>query len=397
MRTVTGKLANMNIQRDLNYHIGLNRYILKYTGIWPEERKWNRSSSYHVLVPSLTMLCFVCAPQTINLPLIAHDMNLLVENLSMGNMTITIALVKTIAFWMNGKSLKFLLKCIAEDWATAETKERETMMNIARLTRITTIGCIWLCELVAITYVSLRFISMKYTDNIMVYRGYFPYNITYSPNYELTMIGQTLGAIYGGTTYAAVDTFIAMLVLHACGQLSNLKDSLRNIHSYDKKDLQARLKKIVERHNYIACFVETIENCFNVMLLTQMISCTIQLCFQTFQAIMSFEEEAVEYMIFELTFLTIYVVCVMMQLYLYCYVGERLMCESTDIADTAYHCEWYNLPPEKARLFVIIMSRARTSPLRITAGKFCWFTIILYSQVLKTTVSYISVLYAVKS
>ncbi|KAK1133284.1 hypothetical protein K0M31_011100 [Melipona bicolor] len=129
------------------------------------------------------------------------------------------------------------------------------MMNIAKFTRITTIGCIMMCELVAFSYVSLRFVSMKYTDNTMVYRGYFPYNITYSPNYELTMIGQSLGAVYGGSTYAAVDTFVAMLVLHACGQLSNLKDDLRNIHSYDKNDLQARLKKIVEKHNYIAWFV----------------------------------------------------------------------------------------------------------------------------------------------
>ena len=129
------------------------------------------------------------------------------------------------------------------------------MVNIARLTRMATISCILMCELVAFSYVTLRIISMQHSDELMVYRGYFPYNLTYSPNYELTMIGQSLGAIFGGTTYAAVDTFIAMLVLHACGQLSNLKDDLRNIHTYDKKDLQARLKKIVEKHNYIAWFV----------------------------------------------------------------------------------------------------------------------------------------------
>ena len=76
---------------------------MKYVGIWPEERKWNKPSSYIVLLPSLAMLCFVCGPQTINLPFIAHDLNLIVENLSMANMTITISLMKTVAFWMNGK------------------------------------------------------------------------------------------------------------------------------------------------------------------------------------------------------------------------------------------------------------------------------------------------------
>ncbi|CAD1474717.1 unnamed protein product, partial [Heterotrigona itama] len=87
----------------LNYQLTWNLYLMKILGIWPEERKWNRPSSYVVLLPFLTMLCFVCGPQTINLPLIAHDLNLVVENLSLGNMTVTIALTKAIIFWMKGE------------------------------------------------------------------------------------------------------------------------------------------------------------------------------------------------------------------------------------------------------------------------------------------------------
>ncbi|KAF3423716.1 hypothetical protein E2986_11810 [Frieseomelitta varia] len=55
--------------------------------------------------------------------------------------------------------------------------------------------------------------------------------------------------------------------------------------------------------------------------------------------------------------------------------------ESLDISDTAYNCEWYSLPPKNARLLMIIMCRAVASPLKLTAGKFCWFTILLYSQI----------------
>ncbi|XP_043519511.1 odorant receptor 22c-like [Frieseomelitta varia] len=344
------------------------------------------------------MLCFVCGPQTINLPFIAHDLNLVVENLSMANMTITISLMKTVAFWMNGKSLKSLLMCMAKDWAAVEMKtKRETMVNIARITRKTTIRCSMMCQLVFVCYVSLRLLSMKYDDNKLFVRGYYPYDVTISPNYELTMIGQVIAGIYGAVTFPAVDTFIATLVLHACGQLSNLKNDLRMIHSYDKKDVQTKLKKIVQEHNYINRFAETIENSFNLLLLFQMLGCTVQLCFQSFQAIMSVGEKTEQYMIFQITFLCYYVVCAMVQLLLYCYVGERLAFESTDVAETAYHCEWYNLSPEIARLLIIIMCRARASPLKITAGKFCWFTVSLYSQVLKSSASYISVLYATRS
>ncbi|KAK9309148.1 hypothetical protein QLX08_001105 [Tetragonisca angustula] len=391
----------MDVQRDLNYQYGWNRYLMKYMGIWPKERKWNRLSSYVVLLPSLTMLCFVCVPQTANLPFIIHDLNLMVENLAMGNITVSIALVKTIIFWTKSEPMTSLLKCMAKDWATVETRTgRETMMNVARISRKTTIGCLMLCQLVVISYMFLRLSTLKQSDNKLVYRSYFPYNSSVSPNYELTMIGQLIGGSYGALTYICVDTFIVMLVLHACGQFSILKDDLRNIQSSDREDFQARLKKIVEKHNYIIGFAETVENCFNVMLLIQMLGFTVQLCFQSFRAIMSFEDRAERFTIIQIIFqinLIIYIACEMVQLYLYCYVGERLMMESTDVADTAYNCEWYSLPPKDARLLIVIMCRARASPLKLTAGKFCWFTVLLYSQVLKTTMSYISVLHAMKS
>ncbi|KAK9309136.1 hypothetical protein QLX08_001095 [Tetragonisca angustula] len=388
MRTVMGKMATMDIQRDLNYQFGWNRHIMKYVGIWPEVRKWNRPSSYVVLIPFLTMLCFGCGPQTIDLPFIAHDLDLFVENLSMANMTVTIALVKTMIFWTNGESLKSLLRCIAKDWATVETKtERERMVNIARISRKTMVACTSMCEFVAIFFLFLRLFLMKRNDSkSLILQGYFPYNTTISPNFELTEIAQAIAIIYTAASYSAVDTFVAMLVLHACGQLSNIKHDLRNVHSCgNSNDLQMKLKKIARKHDYVNRFAETVENCFNVMLLIQMLGCIVQLCFQSFQAIMSFGEEAKRYMIFQIAFLCFYVVCVMMQLYIYCYVGEKLTFESTDIANAVYHCEWYNLHPKDARLLIIIMCRARASPLKLTAGKFCWFTVTLYTHVSETT------------
>ncbi|KAF3423714.1 hypothetical protein E2986_11809 [Frieseomelitta varia] len=302
---------------------------------------------------------------------------------------------------MKYAALKFLLKCIANDWTTVDTKTgRETMVNYARLTRITTIISTMMCHLVVASFVVLRLFLMKYDDNKLFVRGYYPYDTTISPNYELTMMGQVIAATYSTIIYPSVDTFIVMLVLHACGQISNLKDELKEIHSYKKTDLQMKLKKIVRKHNYIARFAETIENNFNIMLLLQILGCTVQICFQAFQAIMSGENTESnngQPIIFQLIFLIYYVICAMVQLFLYCYAGEKLVFESTDVAEAAYQCEWYNLPPEIARLLTIIICRARASPLNLTAGKFFVFTILLYSQVVKTAVSYISVLHAVRS
>ena len=154
------------------------------------------------------------------------------------------------------QALKSLLMCVMEDWATAETKsERETMLNIAKINRKITISCTLVCETVGLSFVLLRLLTIPYRDDSVIYRGYFFYNTTVSPNFELTQIGQIIAIIYVATTYAAVDNFIVLLVLHACGQLLNLKDNLRNLHLVASEDMQARLEKIVEKHNYIAWFV----------------------------------------------------------------------------------------------------------------------------------------------
>ena len=87
---------------DVKYMCGWNYYMLRFMGIWPEERKWYRAYSYLVLLPCIMMLCFVCAPQTINLPMIASDSDLVIENLST-NITITLSLMKTIVIWFKGK------------------------------------------------------------------------------------------------------------------------------------------------------------------------------------------------------------------------------------------------------------------------------------------------------
>ncbi|XP_071859229.1 odorant receptor 13a-like [Bombus fervidus] len=382
---------------DLNYVYGWNYNMLKFMGIWPEERKWNRPSSYHILLPFIMMVFFACAPQTINLFLIAGNSNLVIENLST-NITTTISLMKAMAVWIKGKPLKFLVKCMANDWNTTTNKaERETMVNIRRITRKTTIRSTLMANVVLLAFVPARLFSMRYSDNMLFYRGYFPYNITISPNYELTMIGQFMATFYAATTYTSVDTFVVLLIFHVCGQLSNLRDDLRKIHSYDKKDVEKKLQKIIQKHEYINRFANKIENSFNMMLLLQMLSCTIQICSQSYQVIMSFGEEEMEYMILQLSFLLIYVVYVMLHLFLYCYMGEKLTSESIEIANTAYNAEWYNLPPKNARWLVIIMCRARASPLKITAGRFCSFTLVLFSQVLKTSMGYVSVLHAMKN
>ncbi|XP_039308656.1 odorant receptor 13a-like [Solenopsis invicta] len=381
----------------VEYACGWNRYTMTILGIWPANRSLSQASSYIVLAPVLIMLCFICVPQSANLPYVWSDFDLLVDNLSIGNVTITISMLKTIIFWSNGGSLRTLLLYMSRDWNTiVDKRNRKTMLGIANFSRKLSIRSTVLVVTVVIAFVVSRFIEIRRSGRILFFNVRLPYNATISPIYELTLVGQFGGSISAAVSYTAVDTFIATLVLHVCGQLSNLRYELTNLCANTKAEFQMKLGNIVRKHEHLNRFAETIEDCFNMMLLLQMLGCSVQLCFQCLQAFMALMGEINEVVFTQLGFLFIYVGYILIQLYLYCYIGEKLLIESTQIAYAAYDCSWYNLSAREARSLMNIMYRAR-SPLQISAGGFCCFNRELYSEILKRSVAYMSCILAMNS
>ncbi|XP_043665353.1 odorant receptor 13a-like [Vespula pensylvanica] len=382
----------------VDYACGWNRKIMKFMGIWPDERGFANASSYKVLFPIGFMFLFITLPQTTNLYFIWGDFELIVENLSVGNMTTTIAILKTATFWSNGRSMKVLLSHMENDRkeATAEENVRK-MTRIADISRRITTGSIIMCNFVAGTYVTFRTLLLPYTGRVLYYRAYFPYDTGIFPKFELTLIGQITAAIYVANSYTAVDTFMTMLMLHVCGQISCLRKKLSKLCCESNNNFRIDLARIVEKYDMLNRYAETIEDRFNGMLLIQMLSCTIQLCVQSYQAISALVDDDDQGLLaVRLFFFGIYTTYVMLHIYLYCYVGQKLFSEGAKMAYAAYDCSWYNLSPSEARCLTIIMCRAQISS-RITAGKFCSFNHELFGKILKTSMGYLSVLYAMKT
>ncbi|KAL2716814.1 odorant receptor 13a-like [Vespula squamosa] len=294
--------------------------------------------------------------------------------------------------------MKVLLSHMENDRKEAKAEENvKKMMRIADISRKITAGSIIMCNFVAGTYVTFRTLLLPYTGRVLYYRAYFPYDTGIFPKFELTLIGQITAAIYVANSYTAVDTFMTMLMLHVCGQYSSLRKKLSNLCCENNNNFRIDLARIVEKYDTLNRYAETIEDRFNSMLLIQMLSCTIQLCVQSYQAISALvDDDQGGLLVVRLFFFAIYTTYVMIHIYLYCYVGEKLFSEGTKMADAAYDCDWYNLSPNEAKCLTIIMCRAQISS-RITAGKFCSFNHQLFGNILKTSMGYLSVLYAMKT
>ncbi|XP_043503443.1 odorant receptor 13a-like [Polistes fuscatus] len=278
------------------------------------------------------------------------------------------------------------------DWKEVSTKKEERkMMKLARFSRILATRATEISYALIAVYIVKRCLSMRNEGRLPFISSHFPFDYLTSPIFELTFVLQVIGAVYFTTVYTSVDTFLTMLILHVCGQLSRLQEDLINLNSNTREEFQKKLGYIVRRHDHLNRFVDTIEEQFNIMLLVQMLGCTLQLCIECFQGLMLMAGEGEKMPLIEMFFFAFYVFYVLLQLYLYCYVGEKLWTESTEVARAAYECKWYDFLPHEAKSLILIIHRSR-SPLRLTAGKFCTFNHELYSSVLKTSMGYLSVL-----
>lgn len=81
----------------------------------------------------------------------------------------------------------------------------------------------------------------------------------------------------------------------------------------------------------------------------------------------------------------------MVQTFLYTYAGDTLKNRSESIVYAIYSTAWDEMSPVMVKDLIFIMMRMKT-PLRISAGKFFYLTRNTMTDILKTTLTYISFL-----
>ncbi|XP_076221973.1 odorant receptor 4-like [Nomia melanderi] len=401
------KKAQKNKKLEMDFAMGWSQFNLTLLGVWPEPRlishRKRRISSFVFWFTSIVSFMFICAPQTARLVLKSTNLDEVIENLSI-NVPIAFALTKQLVLRYNKTALTFLLGQILEDWSRPLPKAyRQTMLKSAKTSRMISIVCSTSVWMMLLAFLTLQVWNNMQNSSEADLEGFlhpamFPYNTKKSPNFELTWLGQFIGTVLAGVAYSCFDTFLAVLVLHLCGQLSVLRLAVTNLVNTSNEtnfmEFKGRLGYIVYRHNQLYRFAVILEDCFNLTLFVQTLICTAMLCLTGYRMLTAVDQTTEEMNVVGLTFFILHVVSTMMHFFIYCYVGETLVEESTGIAESAYDSIWYKLPPKQASTLINIIGRARIS-FQITAGKFSPFTLTLFNAILKTSAGYLSVLLAV--
>ncbi|RZC35468.1 7tm 6 domain containing protein, partial [Asbolus verrucosus] len=188
--------------------------------------------------------------------------------------------------------------------------------------------------------------------NIMPIPGWFPYDHTKSPQYELSYIWQIFCQINLGLIYGASDMIYPCMTIVIGQQFKILASNLRN--NFYKAVLKSKnnvnyLKKNIEHHQVLLKYCDDLNTIMSPFLMTKVMAVSLVTIFTVFTLITSADRT----MIFGLCS---YVFFGSAELFIYNYSGQVLI-ESGDALWTLYKCPWYLCDLKFQKLLLMVQMR----------------------------------------
>ncbi|XP_076376077.1 odorant receptor 26 isoform X2 [Megalopta genalis] len=362
---------NVHYAKDYNYSLQVNRWFLKPIGIWPNLSETDRASK--ILSKLLNIAChslmvFTFAPSM--LYILFEDTSMYARLQAIGPMS----------HWLMGElnycSLSFrtkdIVRCmrhVETDWKTIERpNDRQLMLKNAKKPDFR----------VANDSNSMLRLPCPFYSNLM--------DVSRSPTNEIVYFLQILSGFIVNSVTVGACGLAGVFAMHACGQLNVVMSQLDSlVEPYgDQTFAQKRLTSIVKRHLRALNFVWYIEKIMHLICLVELLGCTLNICMLEYYIL---TEKTIKR---TATYVIIYV-SMIFNIFIFCYIGEKLTVQCRQVGEKAYMTQWYRLPYKTAAGLILLISRSGMVT-SITAGKLLPISIATFGDVFKTSFVYFDML-----
>ncbi|KAF3054406.1 Odorant receptor 090 [Nylanderia fulva] len=288
-----------------------------------------------------------------------------------------------------------ILTTMTEDWSYCGDNGvvlHETARKAKLSSRICN-GLIILHTIAAFAYVvGILLADVDVTDRTaelpFMMKMEYPFVIDTLRKYRLVLATQFMYVMVCSLGAGLFNAVFLTLTLHIGGQINILLYWLSEAGPIEI----ARITKIIQKHQKIISFSEKIENLYSYIALLHFASNTIMICSLAFLIVTTIgSPDATEQIIRSLLFYAV----TNLEAFIFCFAGEYLSNKSTAIGNAAYNSDWYDMKSTDSRtlLFIIVRSQRK---LRFTVGKMMDLSLECFTNIMKASGSYLSVLLAMK-
>ncbi|XP_047535753.1 odorant receptor Or2-like [Vanessa atalanta] len=224
-----------------------------------------------------------------------------------------------------------------------------------------------------------------------------------SPNYEIALISETITIIVGTYTLACVTAFILIIIGYIEAQMLALSDEMLNLWDDAEKyynnskrsiaynsttqeeelklkiineHIANRLKQIIPFHISNINLLNEFETLFRITMAVEFGLIIIGIVAELLGRI--------ENTFMELPYTLI-------QIYVDCFIGQRLIDASFVFERAVYDCKWENFNKSNMKTILLILQNAQ-KPLKLTAGGLTTLDFVCLMSVIKSTYSFYTTL-----
>ncbi|XP_011631562.1 odorant receptor 4-like isoform X1 [Pogonomyrmex barbatus] len=372
------------------------KLMLTLCGVWPGTTCVIICRAYWIIALATDEICHY---RYLLMHLHTHDLFDLMDCFS-SFLTQVKFTVKLIVFWLNERKFLEVLTMMAEDWNDCTDNNvnmRETACKAKLANRITN-AMFTLHTITIVAYsigILLADVDVTAQSEVpLLLKVELPININTKRKYKMLLAMQFVHLIMAGCGNGLLNTLLLTLTFHVGGQMDILRCWL-NVPIGNKErseSISNMTSKIIRKHQKIINFSEYIEDLYTYIALVQFTSNTVLICSLGFLIITAIgSPDATEHIVRSLLF---YIVT-NLEAFIFCYAGEYLKNKSKAIGMAAYNSAWYEMKPENSRNLIFVILRAQKQ-LTLTVGKIMDLSLESFTNIMKASGSYLSVLLAMQ-
>ncbi|XP_018301510.1 uncharacterized protein [Mycetomoellerius zeteki] len=227
-------------------------------------------------------------------------------------------------------------------------------------------------------------------------RIWLPLDYNVSLVFWIISIQQVMAIIAGTIINVGTETLVFGLILETCAQLEIFENRLHKlINNKTVKYLgnalcslnedKTGISKCIQHHLSIYKYAKTVNVIFNQVLFIQFFGSILILCTCIYYLSTHITELS------GIATLLVYIICMFVQIYIYCWSGNEVMLKSMSIGESIYCTDWPLLSVTEKKELLIIMI-CSTIPIKFTSSFMITLSLQSYSNILKTSYSAFNVL-----
>ncbi|XP_063981315.1 odorant receptor 13a-like isoform X2 [Diachasmimorpha longicaudata] len=382
------KELHLQWNMDVDYALVFSKWWCKAFGIWP----WQDNEVLRILQTGSIILTLLITKGTCGL------ITDLVDTLS-GIVIFSITITKILILSFHQQQLCYIISSMMHDWLNIrERKSLDIMRRYAYWGRLAfilqtapvvadVILTIWSDPPNMESEISENNSSLK-RSLILAPSCWIPITMSRSV-YLLYYYFHLIAAIFVAVTYAGYIPFMFSTVIHICGQFEILEESIKNLSDGDDYSIQRyKIKKYSQRHNHLILLGNRVRSVVNIIILSVILGNTVLICASGL-AVLADVKMGITSSVVLSWVARIYVMYI--EIFIYCYIGEKMSSYADRLQGTLYNCRWYNMPTNNVKDIEFMIMRNNLF-CHLAAGKVLIMNYESFTKITKNLFSFFSIL-----